>query len=80
MKADIVYMYLDGYMRLSRCNVLHLDIDRYTPEIVDKLHKNGYILHTHLKTADRSLLEKAISLRLDQCTFDDIEILKLRSK
>lgn len=76
MTPEIIYMYLEGYMSLTRSNVLHLDIERYTPEIVEKLHQKGYVLHSHLKTADRTLFEKAISLGLDQCTFDDVEILK----
>jgi len=77
MTPDVVLLFLKGYLSLTKCNILHLDQDKYTPEIVEELHNQGYKLHSHLKTADKSLLNQARELGIDECTFDDVEILKL---
>jgi len=77
MTPTVVLDYLSGYMELARCDVLHLNLELYTPELVMELHKRNYILHTHLKSADSEIFNKVKELGLDQCTFDDIAILKL---
>lgn len=77
MTPEVVFMFLNGYMQLTKSNVLHLDLDKYTPVLVSKLHAKNYILHTHLKTADANIFKHVKELGLDQCTFDDVSILRL---
>lgn len=62
-------------MKLTSANVLHLDLDRYTSQVVNELHNDNYVLHTHLKTADLSEYRKAQDFGIDQCSFDDINLL-----
>lgn len=77
MSPEFILKFLLSYMKLTSANVLHLDLDRYTPEIVKEFHSHNYILHSHLKTAEIAEYEKAQKLGIDQCTFDDINLLKI---
>lgn len=77
MTEKVVLTFLTGYMKLTKSDVLHLDLDKYTPTIVFELHKNNYILHTHLKTDEIELHNKAKELGIDQCSFDDVALIKL---
>lgn len=76
MTPKIVLMFLMGYMDLTKSNVLHLDLDKYTAALISELHKHNYLLHTHLKSSDKDILNQARELGIDQCTFDDINLLK----
>lgn len=76
MTPEFIVKLLLGYMKLTSANVLHLDLDRYTSQIAEEFHKNNYVLHTHLKTADLSEHEKAQRFGIDQCSFDDINLIK----
>lgn len=76
MTSEFVIELLLGYMKLTNANVLHLDLVKYTPAIVNKIHKENYLLHTHLKTDSKEEYEKAVNLGIDQCTFDNINVLK----
>ncbi len=80
MTPDVVFMFISGYLELTKTNVLHMDLDKYTPEIADGLHKRGYILHTHLKTADLAAFCRAKNLGIDQCSFDDINLIELAKR
>lgn len=77
MTPEVIFMLLDGYMKLTNSNVLHLDLDKYTPALVSQLHEKQYILHTHLKTADANIFKYVKELGLDQCSFDDIALVKV---
>lgn len=76
MTPDFKNYWIQKHLELSGANVLHLDLDLYTPQLVDRLHQQKIILHTHLSTADRQKWEHCQQLGLDQCTFDDPAILK----
>lgn len=70
-----------GYMKLTGANVLHLDWQYYTPELVNALHEHNYKAHTHLKDAALKLFNKVQGMNIDQCTFDDINLLvKVKNK
>ncbi len=66
-----------GYMKLTEANILHLDLDYYSKDIVRLMHENDYLTHTHLHDADIVRYEKALDLGIDQCSFDDIALLSL---
>lgn len=70
-----------GYMRLTGANVLHLDWQHYTPELINSLHKYNYKAHAHLKDADLELFKQVQKMKIDQCTFGDINLLvKVKNK
>ena len=75
MTPAIQLMFIQGYLELTKSNVLHLDHAKYTPEIIAELHKNNYLLHTHLKDANLDTFEKVSGLGIDQCTIDDIGLI-----
>lgn len=64
-----------GYMRLTGANVLHLEWQYYRPELVNALHEHNYKVHAHLKDADLKLFEKVQAVKIDQCTFENINLL-----
>lgn len=68
-----------NHLKLAQFNVLHLDLDLYFPELVRVLHDNGVTLHTHLKTDSKEDLQRVLDLEIDQCTIDDIGVLKLEN-
>ncbi|MBD3250498.1 MAG: hypothetical protein GF381_02945 [Candidatus Pacebacteria bacterium] len=78
MTTDFISQWVLKHLELSGANVLHLDIDLYNEKLVADLRNQGIVLHTHLKTADPILLQKVIDLRINQCTFDDPEVLSLK--
>lgn len=80
MPEEVVLMFLTGYMNLTKSDILHLDLDKYTPSLISQLHKRNYSLHTHLKTGDKKIFNQVKELGIDQCTFDDINLLKLASE
>ncbi|PIR80273.1 MAG: hypothetical protein COU25_00945 [Candidatus Levybacteria bacterium CG10_big_fil_rev_8_21_14_0_10_35_13] len=78
MPKKFIEELLIAYLKLTGANVLHLQLEHYTPEIVNLLHKNKFLAHTHLKK--ENILENyknAVKLGIDQCTFDDINLIKL---
>lgn len=80
MTEDIILKYLLGYFRLTHADILHLDLSIYTPAIVLALKQNNCFLHTHLTSANLEEYQKIVYLGIDQCTFDDIDILQLRKE
>lgn len=79
MTKEFVIYWVIRHMALAKATVLHLDLDLYTQELVDALHKESLLAHTHLKVASQETLEKVKKLGVDQCTFDDIDVLELRN-
>lgn len=45
------------------------------PELVNALHEHNYKAHAHLKHADLELFKQVQKMKIDQCTFDDINLL-----
>jgi glycerophosphoryl diester phosphodiesterase len=78
MSPDFVIYWITRHMDLAKATVLHLDLDLYSPKLVEALHQNGILAHTHIKDASKETFEKIKQLKIDQCTFDDIEVLKPR--
>jgi len=78
MTPDIISVFILGYFNLTKANVLHLSLPIYTPALVTTLHAKNYLLHTHLKQGDMAIYDKAKELGIDQCTFDDINLLTYR--
>lgn len=67
-----------GYMKLTGADVLHLNLEQYTPEIVRLLHDNGCLAHSHFPDHGQyERLDQAAVLGIDICTFDDMQFLKL---
>lgn len=79
MMPNFIVKMLLAYMKLTGSKILHLDLDKYSSELVEKFHSNDYLLHTHLKTGDLDKYVAAKELGIDQCTFHDINLLKIVS-
>lgn len=79
MPHDFRIYWITRYLELCRATVLHLDFDLYFPELISALQERHIATHTHLSDASLSLFEQVQKLGIDQCTFDDIAVLKLRS-
>ncbi|MFA9288914.1 MAG: glycerophosphodiester phosphodiesterase [Weeksellaceae bacterium] len=76
MTEEFIIEMLLGYMKLTGANVLHLDQSIYTQKLVEVFHDQGYVLHTHLTPATKANYLAIQELGIDQCTFDDINVLK----
>ncbi len=76
MTDEFIPNMLLGYMKLTKSNILHLELEKYNQEIASLLYENKYLTHTHLKSDYLKDYSRAVSLRLDQCSFDDINLLK----
>jgi len=77
MPLDHIHRMLLGYMKLTNANVLHLGYRYCSKQIVDLMHDNGYLIHTHLQNSTVSEYKKALDLGMDQCSFDDVRLLAL---
>lgn len=77
MSKEFIEKLLISYLKLTGANVLHLQLEHYTPEIINLLHNNKFLAHSHLKDYDLEKYKKLLELEIDQCTTDDINLLKL---
>ena len=78
MTQEFIEELLLAYLKLTGANILHLQLDYYTPNIINLLHKNNFLAHTHLKRENiLKNYKNAVKLGIDQCSFDDINLLKL---
>ncbi|MEK7159935.1 MAG: glycerophosphodiester phosphodiesterase [Patescibacteria group bacterium] len=77
MSKEFIEKLLISYLKLTGANVLHLQLEHYTTEIVNLLHKNKFFAHTHLKDDSLEKYKKLLELGIDQCTTDDINLIKL---
>lgn len=77
MSKEFIEELLISYLKLTGANVLHLQLEHYTPEIVNLLHKNKFLAHSHLKDDNLQNYKKLLELKIDQCTTDNINLIKL---
>jgi glycerophosphoryl diester phosphodiesterase len=77
MPEDHIQRMLLGYLKLTGANVLHLGLDFYSEELVTTLKEKGYRTHTHLPLEKTGQFSRVQALGLDQCTFDDLSLLKI---
>lgn len=70
MTSEFVRTFLLGHMALTGSDVLHLDLDHYTPELVGELHTRGWRGHAHVGEVGSGEFERACALGLDQVSFD----------
>jgi len=77
MTPEFVISFLLDYMKLTQANILHLNLEKYTPTLIKKFHDSNYLLHTHLQSDDIQLYKKITEFGIDQCTFDNINLIRL---
>ncbi len=65
-----------SYMKLTGANVFHISLDYWSDNLITIMHENNFLTHTHLKDTDLEKYERVLELKIDQCTFDDITLLK----
>ncbi len=76
MSEKFITTFIEGYMMLTGANVLHYEFDLYTKELVESLHEKGYLAHTLLRRENTDKYNYIQEMGLDQCTFDDINLLE----
>lgn len=69
-----------GYLKLTGASTIWLDKPEYfgSKKRVEKFHKKGYRVGSHLPTDSKEDYERAVSLGIDGCTADDLNVLKWR--
>lgn len=81
MTPEIVEQKLIGWGKMAKADRLHVSLKILSQfgkdTLVKKLHKAGLIVHSHIfNTPEQSKnLASIIRWSVDQCTFDDIELL-----
>lgn len=65
-----------SYMKLTGANIFHISLDYWSEKLVKIMHENNFLTHSHLKDADLEKYRKVLELKIDQCTLDDITLLK----
>lgn len=76
MTKEFVEELFVSYMKLTGANVFHISLDYWSEKLVKIMHENNFLTHTHLKNLDLEKYRKILELKIDQCTFDDINLLK----
>lgn len=76
MTKEFIEQLVFAYMKLTGANILHFPFEHYAKNIVDLMHKNGFLAHVYLKDIDLEKYKKVLELKIDQCTFNDINLLK----
>lgn len=76
MSEKFIETFIEGYMGLTAANVLHYELDLYTAQLVESLHRKGYLAHTLLRRENTDKYSYIKEMGLDQCTFDDINLLE----
>lgn len=71
MSNDFKIEYILKHMKLAHANVLHLALELYSKELIEALHRENLLAHTHLKESSYQALDVLKKLNIDQCTFDD---------
>lgn len=80
MSDDFKIKFILKHMKLAKATVLHLDLELYSKELVEALHKEELLAHTHLKESSQKVLDTVKELDIDQCTFDNVEIINFKAK
>lgn len=78
MPSDFRIYWIMRHLKLSRATVLHLDLDFYDSDLIEKLHEAGVTAHTHLTHSAKEIYDRVCELGIDQCTFDDSGVLEYR--
>lgn len=76
MTTEFKNEFILKYLNLCGANILHLGINFFSKDLVELLHKNNLFAHSHLKTNGLEEYQKVLNLKIDQLTFDDINLLK----
>ena len=77
MPKEFIEQLVLAYMKLTRANVLHFPFEHYTKNIVNLMHKNGYITHVYIKNWGIDKYNEVVKLGIDQVVTDDINLIKL---
>jgi len=87
MTEELYVQKVVGHMKLLQAQVVHLPAlpkEKITVSLVESLHSNGFLVHSHIpraeKEAEIALYNLLSEIGVDQCTFDDIELLAKVSK
>jgi len=81
MTNEIVKRKLIGWGKMAKADRLHVPLKILSKfgkqQLVKELHDNGFIVHSHLLNTNEQLkeLHEFASWNVDQCTFDNIELL-----
>ncbi len=69
-----------SYLKLTGASTIWLDKpkDFWNKERVERFHKKGYKIGSHLPTDSKEDYEKLVSLGIDSCTADDLGVLRWR--
>ncbi len=76
MTEEFIEKLLLSYMKLTGGNILHLPFEHYTQNIIDIMHANSFLTHTHLKKEMSNQFMEVVKLGIDQITIDDINLIK----
>lgn len=80
MTPKMIERFVFGIMNLTTANVAHLYPQQYTKSLASFLKKQGFIIHSHLYTDDLEKYKRLQELRIDRCTFDNINLLAKTKK
>ncbi|PIQ81468.1 MAG: hypothetical protein COZ34_03840 [Candidatus Pacebacteria bacterium CG_4_10_14_3_um_filter_34_15] len=82
MTQEIVQKKLIGWGKMTKADRLHVSfkiLNQFGKDaLVEELHKAGFIVHSHVFNTEVQTQEFSDLSRweVDQCTFDNIELLK----
>ncbi|OGM24613.1 hypothetical protein A2962_01525 [Candidatus Woesebacteria bacterium RIFCSPLOWO2_01_FULL_39_61] len=70
-----------SYLKLTGASTIWLDKPEgfWNKDRVERFHKKGYKIGSHLPTDSKEDYEKLLSLGIDSCTADDLNVLKWRA-
>lgn len=79
MTSQFHAAYALGLARLTRASTLHLPSRILTSDLVDRIHAEKLLVHSHIFCAtlseEKGLYDHFLQLGVDQCTFDDVGLL-----
>lgn len=83
MTEELYVQKVLGHMKLLQAQVVHLAAlpkEKLTTSLVQSLQSNGLVVHYHISRAEKetelALYKQLSKTGVDQCTFDDIELLE----
>lgn len=79
MTQEYVSYWVTQHLKLIGATTVHIELDKYTQELVDNIHAMGVLAHGHLFTAEKEKWQRVIELGIDQSTFDDPAVLQFRN-
>jgi len=78
MTPEFISYWVIQHLKLAGATTVHIDLEQYTPRLVDDLHAAGIITHTHLRSAEITDWNRVLELGIEQSTFDDPNVLQYR--